>query len=54
MPHLNRERDQRCVGRYLVHSAEMAEGSTKPVTTTVTHAGIVSIARYEAFAPLWA
>jgi hypothetical protein len=32
----------------------MAEGSTKPVTTTVTHAAIVSIARYEAFAPLWA
>jgi hypothetical protein len=30
----------------------MTEGSTKPMTSTVTHAGIVTVERYETFAPV--
>ncbi|MGB8608367.1 hypothetical protein [Bradyrhizobium sp.] len=29
----------------------MTEGSTKPVVTTVAHAGICRVERYESFAP---
>jgi hypothetical protein len=29
----------------------MTDGSTKPVVTTITHAGIITVLRYEATAP---